>query len=437
MIEFLTLFAGLVLGVHNVEVAVSGPAERVELRVDGETLAGIDGPPWVARCDFGRDLEPAVLEAVVFDGAGRELGRAEQWINLPGSRAEAEIVPIRDAQGELTAARLTWSSPEFERPKKIRVALDGKTVRVRPPFRLDLTDLPERRVHVLSAEFRFSPDVVVRRELVFGAEFEGDHDSGLTAVAVVLDEIDELPEPEEMLGWFSVGDEAVAVVAVETPGAKIVVVRDPAAVSRLAEMLPELEHRRKKAKRSSKRLRTLDVFTDDVEIFALSPEPVQPPNRSTKAVLFPYSIKPSPGEDGVVEATVGTAPASLMGGPLMMSDAVAVAAIRAAEGNSRRAVILMLGPWREDGSRFTAEVARRYLGDLRVPLVVWDLSGPAAEPAFGWGEPKPVDNVDDLVRQVRRLRYRLGEQRIVWVRGRHLPQDIELTERAEGILLAQ
>ena len=97
----------------------------------------------------------------------------------------------------------------------------------------------------------------------------------------------------------------------------------------------------------------------------------------------------------------------------------------------------MLGRQREDGSRFAPEIARRYLEDLRVPLVVWDLSGPSADPPTGWGDLKPVENVDDLVRQVRRIRYRLGEQRIVWLRGTHLPQQIELTDRARGISLAR
>ena len=154
-------------------------------------------------------------------------------------------------------------------------------------------------------------------------------------------------------------------------------------------------------------------------------------------MLFPFSDKPIPGSEGVVAGTIGTSPASQLAGPLMMSDAVAVAGIRAAEGNGRRAVILLLGQEREDGSRFSVEAARSYLNALRVPLIVWDLSGPAKDVPPGWGEPRPVDNVDDLVRAVRRVRYQLDRQRIVWVNGRHLPQDIELSDKAKGIRLAK
>ena len=437
MIEFLTLFAGLILGVQNIEVAVSGPVTRVELRLNDEVLADIDGPPWVVRCDLGRELHPAVLEAVAFDTAGRELDRAGQRINLPGRRAEAEIVSIRDEDGRVNSARLTWSSPEFSRPKKIAVELDGQSLKVRSPYRIDLSGVDDEGVHVLSAEFQFSGDLIIRRELVFGSEFTGDHDSGLTAVAVVLDELDELPPPEALAGWFVRDGEPLEVTAVETPDARVVVVRDPTAVHALAEMSPELDRRRKKARRDSSKQRTLDIFGDDVEISVLSPEPVPPPDREPAAMLFPYSNKPTAGPKGIVSATVGSAPASLLGGPLMMSDAVAVAAMRAAEGNRRRMVVLMLGKRREDGSRFAPAIARRYLEDLRVPLVVWDLTGPSEDPPTGWGDLKPVENVDDLVRQVRRLRYRLGEQRIVWLRGTHLPQQVELTERARGISLAR
>ncbi len=437
MIEFLTLFVGLVLGVHNIEVTVSGPVARVEIRVNDALAAEIDEAPWVVQTDFGREVHPAILEAVAYDDEGHELGRTAQWINLPGQRAEAEIVSIRDENGRVRSARLTWSSPEFSKPKKITVELDGKPIKVRPPHRIDLSNIPEREVHLLTADFQFSADVEIRRELVFGPEFEGDHDSGLTAVPVVLEDLDELPAVEAMEGWFTSAGEPLVVAATEVPDARVVVVRDPTAVSQLAEMSPELDRRRKKARRDPRKERTLDVFDDDVEIFVLSPEPVQPSNRQTAAVLFPYSNKPSPGTIGLLPATIGSTPASLMGGPLMISDAVAVAANRAAEGNGRRAVILLLGQQREDGSRFETDAARRYLEDLRVPLVVWDLSGPAAVAPQGWGDLKVIENADDLVRQVRRLRYRLGEQRIVWLRGRHLPQQIELTEKASGISLAR
>lgn len=434
MIEFLTLFVGLTIGIRNVEVTVSGPVTRVELRLDDEVVAELGGPPWTDRCDFGHAPRPASFEAVAFDASGEELARARQWLNLPGNGAEAEIVAIRDPDGRVTAARLAWSSPEFERPREVRVELDGRRLKVDPTARIELTRIPERRVHVLSAEFEFASDVVVRRELVFGREFQGVLDSGLTAITVTLEDFDELPEPRAMAGWFVSGGTELEVAAVERPEARVVVVRDPTVLHRLTEMAPEIQRLRKKERRRGGTVP--DGFDDDTGIFVLSPEPVRPDGRSPSTVLFPFSKRPVPGPAGLLEAAVGKAPASLLGGPLMMADAVAVAGLRAAEGNGRRAVILLLGRRREDGSRFSPEVARGYLRDLRVPLVVWDLSGAAADPPTGWGDTQPVDNVDDLVRRIRRVRTRLDQQRVVWLRGRHLPQSIGLAPRAAGVRMS-
>jgi len=292
-------------------------------------------------------------------------------------------------------------------------------------------------VHVLTAEFDFSSDVVIRRELVFGSEFEGVHSSGLTAVAVVLDDLDELPPSAAMERWFLAGGGPVRVVATENPDARMIVIRDPTTVRRLAEMEPELGRRRKKARRQGGRDRSSDLVGDDVEVRVLSPEPVTLDNRTKAALLFPFSEKPLSGSKGLNAAIIGNSGASTLGGPLMLADAVAVAGMRAAGGNRRRAVVLLLGGKREDGSRFSPEVARRYLADLHVPLLVWDLSGPAADPPTGWGEMRPVDNVDDLARAVRRVRSRLDDQRIVWLSGRHLPQAITLSDKAVGISLAE
>ncbi|HSN56673.1 MAG TPA: hypothetical protein VLT32_18530 [Candidatus Sulfomarinibacteraceae bacterium] len=437
MVEFLTLFVGLVIGVHDVAVTVSEPVARVEIRRDGVVLTTLEGEPWRANCDLGRDLRPARLEAVAFDREGREIGRDLQWLNLPGERARASIVALRDEANRVVAAQLSWSSPELVRPRRIEVELDGEPLRVRAPYRIDLGDVPRDSVHVLTADFDFGSGVVVRRELIFGGDFSGDHDSGLTAVAVRLENADELPAPETMAGWFTSGGETLRVAGSERPEARVVVVRDPTVVLRLADMTPELERRRKRAARNDGRRRDLDAFDEDVELRLLSPEPVASSGREGAPLLFPYSEDPAPGPDGVVAAAVEHAPASLLGGPLMMADAVAMAGLRAAEDNRRRAVVVLLGARREDGSRFPPEVARRYLADLRVHLEVWDLSGPAAEPLPGWGEARPVDTVDDLVRAARRLQDALDDQRIVWLAGRRLPQEIGLSAEAKGISLVE
>ncbi len=437
MVEIISLFVGLVVGVHDVTVAISAPVSRVEIRLDGVQLAELTGPPWNAEVDLGGEPHPAELEAVAFDDSGRRLGRDRRWLNLSGARADAEIVAVRDATGEVVAARLAWSSPEFDRPRRVRVEVDGRRLDVGADEHIDLTALPGGRMHVVTVQLEFSSEVVVTRELVFGSDFEGRHDSGLTAVPVVLDELDELPDEEALAGWLTAAGRPLRVTAVDRPDGRVILVRDPTIVHRLAEMTPELDRRRKKARRSPRAARSLDSLDADDELLALSPEIVPRQQTSRAALLFPIAEQPTPGDQGVVAAAAGRRPGSLLGGPLMLSDAVAVAGLRAAEGNRRRAVIVLLGAEREDGSRFSAAAARSFLSDLRVPLHVWDLSGPAAEPPPGWGDLRPVDNVDDLVRAVRRVRSGLAEQRIVWVNGHYLPQSIELTDQAQGIRIAR
>ncbi|MGD8439475.1 MAG: hypothetical protein PVG53_02990, partial [Holophagae bacterium] len=287
MVEFVTLFVGLVIGVQPIEVAVGGEVTRVEIRLDGERRAELTAPPWTAEVALGREPHPAELEAVAFDGQGRALGRDRRWLNLPGARADAEIIAIRDRDGRATAARLTWSSPEFDRPRRIRAELDGRPVDVDRDEPIDLTGVADRASHVLSVDFEFASDVVITRELVFGRDFEGTHDSGLTAVPVVLADLDELPGADAMTGWFAADGVPLRVAAVENPDGRVLIVRDPTTVHRLAEMAPELDHRRKKARRGSRRSRSLDDLGSDVELVVLSPETVAAGADDKVALLFP------------------------------------------------------------------------------------------------------------------------------------------------------
>ena len=144
-----------------------------------------------------------------------------------------------------------------------------------------------------------------------------------------------------------------------------------------------------------------------------------------------------PGDEGIVEAAVAPSNERLLGTGLMLSDAVAVAGLRAAEGNHRRAVLLMLGPRREDVSRFPPDMVRRFLAELHVPLVVWDLAGPAASAPASWRPDGAIDGFEDLAAAAGPLRTLLDRQRIVWLAGHHLPQLLGLGPAASGIELAR
>lgn len=436
MIKFLTLLAGLVAGVQSLDVAVSGPVARVELRINGQVVDEAAAPPWSLRCDLGAELHPAHLEAVAFDRDQRELGRDEQWINLPERRAEGAIVPIADDSGRVIAAELTWTSPEFDRPRSITAELDGSPISVSRSQRIDLSHVTPDELHVLTVDFHFAAGLTLKRQLAFGTGFSGDTVSGLTAVPVLLEDRDELPPPHALEGWIVAGGEPVSVVAMERGDGRLVIVRDPGAEDLIVELADE---RRRIAKQEKRRgaARELDTLDHDSEIRVLVAEPLAPRDRSRATLLFPYSERGVPGADGVLKAAAAPENRRLLGRGLMLGDAVALAGLRAAEGNPRRAVLLLLGPQREDVARFEPGAVRRFLGDLHVPLVVWDMSGPATSAPPAWGSDREIETFDDLARATRRLRSLLDRQRVIWVAGNHLPQALALGPNADGIALVR
>ena len=436
MVTFLTLLVGLVAGVHSIEVAVSEPAARVELRLNGRTVAEASAPPWVLRCDFGRELHPALVEVVAFDASGRELGRDAQRVNLPESRAQAVIVPVIDDTGRTVAARLAWTSAEFGRPRSITAALDGRTVTVDGSHRVDLSDVTDGELHVLAVDFDFAPELTLKRQLAFGKGFSGGASSELTALPVLVDGLSELAPAEQLAGWFTAASDPLRVTAVERERGLLVIVRDPGAEELLLELRSQRKRMARDARRSGSGL-ALDRLGDDVDIRVLVAEPVQPRDRDRATLLFPYSKRGLPGDEGIVEAAVAPSNERLLGTGLMLSDAVAVAGLRAAEGNHRRAVLLLLGPQREDVSRFRPEAVRRFLAELHVPLVVWDISGRTADAPPAWRPDVDIATFDDVATAADQLRSLFRRQRIVWVSGNHLPQLITLGPAAKGIEIAR
>ena len=126
MIEFVTLYLGLVLGLQPVEVAVSSEVASVELLLDSKSIGVMRGAPWQMTGDFGRRLLPHRLEAVARDSDGREIGRAEQWLNLPRQRAEVTLSLHSDQPDGPGWVQLIWDSLTSARQSAVRVLLDGE-----------------------------------------------------------------------------------------------------------------------------------------------------------------------------------------------------------------------------------------------------------------------------------------------------------------------
>ena len=424
MVHFLSFLVGLVVGVHPVEVTVTGPVSYVEIRLDGETLTQLKSEPWRTTIDLGPTLKPALLEVYAFDGEGRLLGRDRQWLNMPRPRAEGVLIPRLDDEGLVIGARLQWNSAEFLKPKGVDFRLDGKSVAHDPDLSVDLRGADPSILHVLDTEIRFPDHVVVREQLVFGKGYSGDLSLHLTALPVLVDDLDTFRPSEGFDGWFESKGKPVKVADVEKGTAQLIIVRGSSVDDHVKALDLKLQ---KKAEEGRD-----DLLSDDVLFRVIGTIPAGGPRGNAR--LFPFSHPKPVGRKGLADELEKARFGDLQFGLHRRADAVALAGLQAAAGNQRRAVLLILGPGPDDASTHSPAAVRAYLEALRVPLLVFDVAGnsPAAE---AW---RPVDEVVDPLRwlsSVEWLREDLDSQRIVWLVGRHLPGDITLGPNAKGIEL--
>ncbi len=439
MLTFLSAFLSLVVGVHPVELTVSGDVASVELRLDGETVGRLRGEPWILACDFGPELAPHVLVAIGRNADGHEIARAAQWLNLPRPRSHAEFV-FDDPSGAPRQARLVWHSADSATPDDWRFSFDGKILDIADPRSFELPAYEPATPHLLQAELRFGSSYA-HTELVVGGP-DGDFvDTELTAVPVVPS--GKLPTAAEMAGWFSKNGRPLEVVTVERSGADIVLVQE--ATPRLWGQLRRLHkdaitHGGKDA--LSRRLTSGLNQEDSLRVLLPVAESTSGATLEQFHISYDFStIEVGPSSTGVVQKRIiappsqgilATLPYPAEGplrddAPRRVADAVAVAGQAAAAGRRKRAVVLIRDEGTRDLSTHSPAVVRRYLERLQVPLLVWS---PETSKADEWGEVHNISTSQELLRAVLELRQTLGRQVIVWLRGRHLPQDIELSPAA-------
>jgi hypothetical protein len=97
----------------------------------------------------------------------------------------------------------------------------------------------------------------------------------------------------------------------------------------------------------------------------------------------------------------------------------------------RRAVVLILGEEPADASRLSPRAVRGYLEDLGVPLSVWAVGPVPAEVAEAWGGVVQLPKKRALRRAVKKLSESLERQRIVWLDGLYLPQEVEVSGESD------
>lgn len=419
MITFASLFLGLVLGPKPVEVVVGQGVAVVELRLDGEQVAMLEGPPWATMVDFGPELKPRLFEAVAFDGGKGEVGRARQFLNLPTEAAVLGAVLEPRQEGQPRIVRLRWESAAGAEPTAVRVTLDDQVLQVDDPHRLVLPPVDESMLHLLQVEMDFGRHTTSRVDLTFGGSYIDEVSTEITALPLwATSKKAKAPTLEQIEGWFVKDGEPLPVIAVERGKAELMMV--------MARPFPFFGVPGERIKIP----KSLDLPAD-LQLRFLSTTPTESQGVSTTFDLFPIS----PAYDREVVDDLYNMLTHLMQpateGEPRPTGAVAVAGLAAYRGRQRRAVVLVPPTRWADDSMTPAQV-RRYLDFLRVPFEVWNIESGGARQLAPWGEIRPTGNLDDLAKAYQDLLADLDRQWIVWIDGRHLPQDIELAPGVKG-----
>ena len=438
MIEFVSLLLGLVVGLQPVELSVVGAVAEVEMQLDGQTalcrpVSG--GSPVRLDVDFGPELRPHELVAIARDARGRELDRARRWINLEADEgAAASLVFSGGEHGLPRQVGVAWEG-FGRRLEAVEMAFDGQPLAVVDPAGMTLPAYDHKTMHFLTATVRFDGGEVVRLEAAFGGGPGTEIETELTAVAVTIDRGVKLPPPGAMGSWFQKHGQSVAVHGVENLEAEVVVVRDPSARGVLSEMTALISSRRAARLQHSVNLLAPDQVARQARIRLVSPVAVPLPSTRVAAGMFARSPRLDAGDNGFLWLAGEHPPPAF---PPALASAVALAGLQAHASQRPRAVVLLLGEGDDGRSQFSPAQARRFLDHLQVPLFV--LAFGVDEPDPAWG---PVVELDPGARnvfaQVGRafdpIRDALKAQRIVWLKGHHLPDSIELAPEVAGIRL--
>lgn len=454
MISFASLFVGFVIGIVNVELMASGGVERVALFLDGREVAELR-EPFRAPIDLGCDPAPHELVAVAYDAAGKEVGRARQLVNLPRPTAEASLVLEGGRGGTGRVARLTWRALAGEVPTSVSVTFDGRPLAFADPHRIELPPHEPAQVHFLRADLEFGGRVSASAELIFGGTTRFEAQAELTAIPIEIEKGAALPPVGELAGWFDARGVPLEVAAVEDVGVDVVFVVEGSAVAGLVEADRFGGCAFARARRGGPPGEIPPLWSTcrrwgDSRAGGMTPLPVDFRYR----ILWPVVRMATQRE--MVSSEYPTTPwihrGGLDAGSLVarpdswavstragqrLADAVAVAGLAAAKANGRRAVVLVLGPDAKEEGLLAADEAVRFLNRIGVPLEVWSVGKRHSREAIKWKPRRLIREELEFFGAVGELLKAVDGQRIVWVEGSHLPQDVTVTPLARGIGLAE
>jgi len=440
MVEFVTLFLGLLVGVHDVEMSVSGDVARIEVHLDGAVVAVVESPPWRASIDLGPELVPHELVAIAYDAEGAELDRARQLVNAPRQLAEATLVLEPEAEGESRWARLFWRATDDRDPIAVRVSFDGQPLEIQSFERFEVPPYNPESLHLLRAELIFSENVETQVEKVLGGTYRDAVASELTAV--VIEGPKRGLEPGEMAGWFEARGQTLDVVAADQGAVDVVVVRESSEtlMGSMGDIgaLRQTFLRRGSQTRRARSGQMVPVFgsmqLEDGDSLRFAFPTLRSSDSQTEVIPISLDVSHLARGDFLEIVADYFFPEKEIPFPEQrLADTVAVAGVRAAARNRPRAVVLVLAGEARDVSSYEPAEVRRFLSHLHVPLLVWaPLERAAREGLEPWGEADDISGDISFVGATKSLEKLLERQWVVWLEGSYLPSEIELTPTAPG-----
>jgi hypothetical protein len=429
VIEITTLLLGLVAGPRMIEFTAAPQVASVVFEVDGEVTVGArpeDGGGMLL-VPLGDQVMPHRVSAVAYDRTGREIGRDDEWINLPRAEIDAELVLHGDPRAPERAS-LVWEHLAHQ-PATLEsavVTLDGEPLEAADPTDLRLPRLDPEVPHVLALDVTFSNGERMDLARSFGGGAIDEVETRLLPFQVTAREGAQWPaDPVAALDACLEAPRGARVHGWEDEGADVLVVRDIGALGRIDQVVRRRLARRPRSGAWVAGPRALDRYLplrDGDRLRQVWPVPSRSDHHGLPLNLFPSTLDED-AERGFVSALrerYGEPGAAEQ----RLTDAVGLAGFLASGSRRPSAVVLVLGEAPRDTSRQTPDAVRAYLDALGVPLHVWSLVGEKETP--GWGTAVDVSTYSRLEDAVRALRHRLDRQRLVWLAGVDLPQDVRL-----------
>jgi hypothetical protein len=238
-----------------------------------------------------------------------------------------------------------------------------------------------------------------------------------------------LPSPQDVAGWLQAHGKALPVFAVRQEPALLFIVRD----NLLRQPLPISAEDKERLKKAPKGV----TQQDDVYFQDTVPQLNQDGDRPT-AIFGHELVRRAHKKAGMDFVIRHLGPkGSDSGEPQRLVDAMVAAGQGAAQSGRPRAVVLLIDPASDDASQIPPQHAAAYLKTLHIPTFVWSLGdGSRSATVAAFHQPGSDYGPTSAAQMLTALDRTLRRQVIVWLEGRHLPQDIRLSSSAPpGVLL--